>query len=158
MKGRRDPLPFDVRETAHGPVMNADEWREPLPGNAPLSGALNETVLALKWDAVRQGESAGAFLALARAGDWPAFVAAVRAFSAPSQNFAYADVDGNIGYAMSGLVPVRRSGDGTTPAPGWTSDSEWQGSIELDRLPATENPPAVKSSPRTTKWIRSFRC
>jgi penicillin amidase len=142
VKGRRDPLPFDVRETVHGPVMNTDDWRDPLPGNVPLPSALNETVLALRWEAVKQGESAGAFLALARAGNWPAFLAAVRAFSAPSQNFAYADVDGNIGYAMSGLVPVRRSGDGTTPVPGGTRDSEWQGSIERERLPAMENPPS----------------
>jgi penicillin amidase len=142
VKGRRDPLPFDVRETAHGPVMNADDWRDPLPGTTPLSGSLSETVLALRWEAVRQGESAGAFLALARAGNWDAFVAAVRGFSAPSQNFAYADVDGNIGYAMSGFVPLRKSGDGTFPIPGWTSDSEWQGFIPLDQLPVARNPPS----------------
>ena len=140
VKGRRDPLPFDVRETAHGPVMNPADWRDPLPGPGALSGALNDTVLALRWDAVREGDAAGAFLALAHAGNWSAFVAAVRAFGAPSQNFAYADVDGNIGHAMSGLVPVRRSHDGATPAQGGTHESEWEGSIALERLPAMENP------------------
>ena len=31
-------------------------------------------------------------------------------------NIVYADVDGNVGYAMSGKLPVRASGDGTLPA------------------------------------------
>ena len=40
------------------------------------------------------GETAGAFEALNRAGDWAEFTAAVERFAAPSQNFVYADVDG----------------------------------------------------------------
>jgi penicillin G amidase len=144
VKGQKNPLAFTVRETAHGPVMNADDWWDPLPGAAAPPDApntLNETVLALKWDAVREGETAGAFNALARAGDWTSFLSAVRRFSAPSQNFAYADVDGNIGSAMSGRVPVRSSGDGTRPAPGWTGESVWERSIDPAQLPARLNPP-----------------
>ena len=49
---------------------------------------------------------------------FPTPEAAVDAFDTPSQNIVYADVDGNIGYALSGRLPVRSSGDGTLPSSG----------------------------------------
>ena len=63
--------------------------------------------LALRWDALTIGESAGAFLGIDRAANWDDFLRAVRRFGAPSQNFVYADIVGNIGYAMSGALPIR---------------------------------------------------
>jgi len=71
---------------------------------------------ALKWDI--DGETAGAFEALNRAGGWDAFTRAIERFAAPSQNFVYADVEGNIGYAMSGVLPVRSTGVGMFPSDG----------------------------------------
>ena len=50
-------------------------------------------------------------------------------------NIVYADVDGNIGYAMSGKLPIRASGDGTMPADG-NSAQAWTGSIEPERAAA----------------------
>ena len=47
----------------------------------------------------------------------------------PGQNFVYADVEGTIGYACTGVFPVRRHGDGTEPVPGWTAEHEWDGFI-----------------------------
>jgi penicillin amidase len=67
-------------------------------------------------------------------------VAATRQFSAPAQNFVYADVDGNVGYAMSGMLPIRSSGDGSVPLPGWLDESDWTGAISSDRLPTSLNP------------------
>jgi penicillin amidase len=52
----------------------------------------------------------------------------------------YADVDGNIGYQCTGLYPVRRQGDGTIPAPGWTPEHEWDGWIPFEELPWALNP------------------
>ena len=48
------------------------------------------------------GDTASAFEILDRADDWAGFEAAVDDFDSPSQNVVYADVDGNIGYAISG--------------------------------------------------------
>lgn len=142
VSGEDQPIEFDVRSTRHGPIQNADAWRELHPGDGPEPAALNEFVLALRWDAVVEGQSAIAFDALARAKNWQEFVSAVRQFSAPAQNFVFADVDGNIGYAMSGLLPLRAADDGATPAHGWTESSEWRGSIKPDQLPAVLNPPS----------------
>ena len=139
VSGRAQPVPFEVRRTRHGPMLNADDWQDLFPGDRAQS-ALDDNALALKWDAVAEGESAGAFDALARAANWDDFVAAVRRFSAPSQNFVYADVDGGIGYALSGLLPVRAAGDGAEPAAGWTGEQDWTGTIDSDRLPSVLNP------------------
>ena len=59
----------------------------------------------------------------------------------PSMNIVYADVDGNIGYAMSGRLPVRAGGDGTLPA-GRQLGAGVDGSIEPAALPRVFNPPS----------------
>jgi penicillin G amidase len=142
VSGRDRPVEFDVRSTRHGPVLNAADWHDPLPGAAAEREALeplDQTVLAMKWPVI-EGESAAAFNALARAGNWADFITAIRQFSAPAQNFVYADVDGNIGYAMSGMLPLRSAGDGSVPLPGWLSDADWAGMIGGVQLPTTLNP------------------
>jgi penicillin amidase len=140
VSGRDEPIAFDVRATRHGPILSLDAWREPQPGAPAEANPLSDTVLALRWEAVVEGESAAAFDALARATNWMEFVSAVRLFSAPAQNFVYADVDGNIGYAMSGLLPIRAGSDGSIPAPGWTNEAGWRGSIATGDLPTVLNP------------------
>ena len=69
-----------------------------------LTGRVTPRPLALRWET--RGETAGGFEAINRAANWTEFLAGVRRFAAPSQNFVYADVDGHIGYAMSGRVPA----------------------------------------------------
>jgi penicillin amidase len=64
----------------------------------------------------------------------------LRQWDVPSQNFVYADVDGNIGYQMPGRVPIRAQGDGLTPVPGWTGAYEWEEMIPFDELPSRYNP------------------
>lgn len=168
VRGRDQTVEFDVRSTRHGPVLNADDWHDPLPGVAADRDALDQTVLALKWSII-EGESAAAFDALARAGNWTGFVGAVRQFSAPAQNFVYADVDGNIGYAMSGMLPVRSAGDGSMPLPGWLDTADWLGTISPDQLPTALNPPSgqivtannevARNLPYniTRDWVAPFR-
>ena len=56
------------------------------------------------------------------AGSCDEFREVLRGWVAPVQNVVYADVDGNIGYTYAGRIPVRRQGQGKTPAPGWTGE------------------------------------
>ena len=142
VSGRDEPVIFEVRSTRHGPVRNPEDWDEVYAGDASSPAQLGETVLALKWDPVLEANAAGAFDRLARAANWPEFVDAVRQFSAPAQNFVYADVDGNIGYAMSGLLPVRAGSDGVLPVPGEPRDADWHGWVDINQLPAVLNPPS----------------
>jgi len=138
VKGR-GVVPFDVFETNHGPVMNPAGWRDQSPGDPVQPDALEETVLALRWESMREGVTASAFVALDQAGNWNDFLASVRKFSAVSQNFVYADVDGNIGYALSGLLPLRARGDGAFPVVD-TNDERETATLPTDQLPAMLNP------------------
>ena len=57
-----------------------------------------------------------------------------------SQNFVYADIYGNIGYRMSGVLPIRSAANGLLPVAGTPSDHEWQGYVPQDSMPTLYNP------------------
>lgn len=125
------PVALAVRETAHGPIVN-DAVPE-LKGSPPM---------ALRWTALAGAPLIDGLLALDRAGDWASFRRALSLWDVPSLDVLYADVDGNIGYQMTGKVPVRAPGhSGLVPAAGWTGAAEWRGFIPYEALPSVENPP-----------------
>jgi len=75
-----------------------------------------------------------------RAQNWNDIRQAVRDLFAPQMNMMYADVDGNIGFISPGRVPIRRSGRGWMPKPGWTGEADWTGFIPFEELPVGFNP------------------
>jgi penicillin amidase len=81
-----------------------------------------------------------AVLALNQAHDWDSFRAALADWTVPAQNFVYADVEGHIGYALGGDIPIRAQGDGRLPVPGWTGEHEWTGVIPHAELPHILDP------------------
>lgn len=137
----RGPEPFEVLLTDRGPVADADEWDDP-PSRDVRDVTLSDRPLALRWDVVTSGDTAGAFEALGHAANWDEFRAAVRQLAAPAQNFVYADVDGNIGYALSGLIPLRSSGTGSAPLPGWNAARDSHGFVDPATAPVVFNPPS----------------
>jgi penicillin amidase len=140
VRGRSKPLPFEIWKTRNGPIF-ADidpDWDAPPQWLSPDDRRAEEQrAYSLRWDS--SGDLATAFEALNRATDWNTFTTAIGAFATPSMNIVYADVDGNVGYAMSGRLPVRASGDGTLPSDG-NSGAGWTGTIESSALPRDFNP------------------
>jgi penicillin G amidase len=57
----------------------------------------------------------------------------------PSENQLYADVEGNIGWKVAGLTPVRKGWHGLLPVPG-DGRYEWQGFLPAAELPQEFNP------------------
>ena len=140
VSGQAQPEVFEVFSTRHGPLVYTEtEWESPLD-LASRTGRLSPKPLALRWE--QDGETAAGFQAINRATNWTEFLDGVRRFAAPSQNFVYADVDGHIGYAMSGRLPIRTGGDGGRPVEGWTGEHDWAGVVPPERLPAVLDPPA----------------
>lgn len=140
VRGQAQPTAFEYFSTRHGPLLYTEaEWETP-PDLAGLAGRVTPRPLALRWET--RGETAGGFEAINRASNWAEFLAGVRRFAAPSQSFVYADVDGHIGYAMSGRVPLRSGGDGGVPSRGWTGEQDWVGTAPVERLPAVLDPPS----------------
>ena len=140
VRGRSVPLPFEVWKTPNGPIF-ADvdsDWEAPPSWLSPDGRPSDERrAYSLRWDT--GGDLAAAFEAINRAGDWTSFTDAIGSFAVPSMNIVYADVDGNIGYAMSGRLPVRASGDGTLPGDG-NAVPAWTGTIDAAALPKAFNP------------------
>jgi penicillin amidase len=135
-----DDVDLAVRYTRHGPIISPTYAKlENFTDNAGID--LPEPyALALQWTALQPSRVIESVLAFDRANDWQSFRDALRGFNAPSQNFVYADTEGNIGYQMPGDVPIRANGDGWLPSPGWTTDNDWTGMIPFDQLPSAFNP------------------
>ncbi len=99
--------------------------------------------LALRWSAYDGKTPLSPLFNLLSATNWQEFVAAAESYYAPVMNITYADVQGNIGYIMPGLVPIRAEGhNGRLPIDGSSERYQWQGYIPFEELPRLFNPSA----------------
>jgi penicillin amidase len=131
-----EDVEITVRSTGHGPLLS--DVDEEMSEVAVRAGA---PAIALCWTALDPRGTANALFALNRAGSWEEFRAAARQFAVPPQNMVYADVDGHIGYQAPGAIPIRRTGDGRWPAPGWNPAYDWQREyVPFDALPRMLDP------------------
>jgi penicillin amidase len=132
-----DPIALQVRETHLGPIINDNT----LDDDGNLTGFNNEDPMALRWTALESGTIFESVLKLNVARNWTEFRDALRLWDTPSQNFVYADVEGNIGYQTPGLIPIRAPGHtGQLPVDGSTDEFEWKGYVPFDNLPRVLNP------------------
>jgi penicillin amidase len=122
-----DVVAHEVTVTRHGPIIFEGDGKR----------------YALKWTAFDSKRIGGDLnYALNRAKNWNEFKAALQFFTAPTQNAVYADVNGHIGYHATGVVPIRKSGDGSVPYDGSTDAGEWVDYIPLAKLPNVYDPPS----------------
>jgi penicillin amidase len=133
--GEEEPVVVNVRLTRHGPIVND------VVGGTEEDWAFGWQPLALSWTALQPGTLMKSVILLDQASNWDEFREALSYWDVPSQNFVYADVEGNIGYQAPGRIPIRASGNGSMPAPGWTGEYEWVDTIPFDELPRAFNPP-----------------
>jgi penicillin amidase len=122
-----DVVAIDVTVTRHGPIILEKDSKR----------------YALRWTALdpKLNNGSGVY-ELNRAGNWREFTAAIRGYTPPMQNIVYADVDGHIGYYAAGVVPIRKSGDGSVPYDGSTEEGEWVSFIPFEKLPHLYDPPS----------------
>ncbi len=122
------PRTVQLKFTRHGPVLFEDRarhrayaarlaWLE--PGMAPYLASLDYM----------------------RARSWDEFLAAMNRHGLPGLNYLYADRAGHIGWAPSGLAPIRPNWDGLLPVPG-DGRFEWAGFRPADEFPRRLDPPA----------------
>lgn len=155
---------FDLFSTRHGPLATEDEWADPMfdPGGRTRDPKA-------RWLSLRRAAAdgvGGALVAINQADSWPAFASAVERGGDPSLSFAYADTSGNIGYAMSGRIPVRAGWDGGVPVPG-PNGPEWSGYARAGALPRVLNPASgqivsannevARDARFTRDWVSPFR-
>ncbi len=122
-----DTVKLDVTTTRHGPIVFEKSGKR----------------YALRWTALDPKlNSPDSVYSINRARNWKEFNVALRTFTAPMQNIVYADVAGHIGYRAAGVVPIRKSGDGSVPYDGSTDDGAWIDYIPLDKQPTLYDPPS----------------
>jgi penicillin G amidase len=126
-----------VRSTRHGPVVSGlpafDRVLQP-----------DGYVLALNWSALAHDDRTMiAIRALNKARSVDDAESALASFDLVTQAVLLADVDGDIGFMVTGRVPLRGPDNdlrGTAPAPGWDPRYDWQGYLPQAAKPRLRNP------------------
>lgn len=122
-----DTVTLEVNSTRHGPIVFEKSGKR----------------YALRWTALDPAlNSADSAYLINRAQNWKEFSTALESFTAPTQNIVYADKSGHIGYHAAGVIPIRRTGDGSVPYDGSTDEGDWVKFIPVDRLPTSYDPPS----------------
>lgn len=124
----------EVLLTRHGPIITETVAGSVCPGIA-------HDALSLKWTAHAPSADFQAFYQLNHAQNWDEAREAMREYGGSPLNMIYADVDGNIGYQMTGKIPLRRAGKGLLPIDGRPrEENEWEGFVPYDLHPSILNP------------------
>jgi penicillin amidase len=124
-----EPIRTTIRFSRNGPIVNAI-----LPGAARQSEPVS-----LKWLGAYGGGWLTALLAMNRARSADDFREATRSWIVPTWNLVFADLDGHIGYQMTGRIPVRGVNE-RGYRPGWLRAHQWEGVIPFDAMPHSLDP------------------
>ncbi|HEV2830079.1 MAG TPA: penicillin acylase family protein [Pyrinomonadaceae bacterium] len=122
-----DTVALDVNMTRHGPIVFEKAGKR----------------YALRWTALDPMlNNADSVYLLNRARNWKEFSKALESFTAPTQNIVYTDTAGHIGYHAAGVIPIRKTGDGSIPYDGSTDEGNWDQFIPFNKLPVLYDPPS----------------
>lgn len=124
-----DAVTMTCWRTPHGPVVHGD----------PASGV----ALSLRYTATDSPRKPfDGLLKMVAAKTVDELFDAQRTWVDPVNNLVAADTAGNIGYMVRGELPIRSStANRLVPAPGWTGEHEWTGTVPFEELPRDVNPP-----------------
>ena len=128
VKGRSEPAVLEVRETHHGPIVNA------------ALRADEAEPLALSWQALSEPTAFAGMFELLDIGSGPELVRELEGHTSPVSNLVWADRHGSIGYKTIGRLPRRRGGCPDLPKPGWSGEFEWEGTVPYDEMPEIVDP------------------
>jgi penicillin amidase len=113
---------------------------------------INDAVLSMRWAGFDKSDEMRSVYLLNRASNWSDFRSAISSFKAISQNFVYADVEGNIGLNTGGGVAIRK-GSGAMIRNGETDEFDWKGYVPFEQLPASFNPDTGYVSSANNKTV-----
>lgn len=117
--------------THHGPVFEVD----------PVVGEEEPLYHALKWIAHEPSNDLRTFYQFNKMADYEEYAEAVSYYTAPAQNFVFADTTGDIALWVSGKLPRKWEHQGRTVSDGTNPVYDWQGWIPTEQNPHIKNPP-----------------
>jgi penicillin amidase len=118
-----------IRYTHRGPVVSD-----------VLKGLETETVMSLRWAPVETMTQDIGVTGMITAESVADIRRALSQANMIMLNFVFADTDGNIGWHVSGRLPIRSDGDGTVPYVVTGGEDNWSGFVPFDQMPHDANP------------------
>jgi penicillin amidase len=131
VKGQPDKLDTVVY-TNYGPVMFDDAFPAKERDTRHLS---------VRWKAHDPSNEGLTFYGLNRAKGYEDYLAAIKHFTCPGQNFVFASRTGDIAIWQQGQFPAKWKRQGDFIMPGTDSSFEWKGMIAQEENPHQLNPP-----------------
>ena len=123
---KQDDREMEIKYTHRGPIISG--FRD-----------IEEADISMRWSGNDMSNEGEAVYLFNRASDWEEYKEALTNFNSLSQNFIYADVNGNIGLHAGGGVAIRE-GHGAFIQPGDSSKYDWTGYVPHYLLPFSYNP------------------
>jgi penicillin amidase len=118
-----------IRLTARGPVISG-----------VLPGIKTEKVMTLRWAPFESMDPCIGLHLILTARSVQEARLPVEHLNIICLNIVCGDKDGNIGWQVSGKIPIRSKGDGTIPFSVTDSEDNWTGFIPFNELPHSLNP------------------
>ena len=118
-----------IRSTRRGPVVSE-----------VIEGLATDKVLTLRWSPFEAMGPEPGLDRIITARSAAELRAALAQITPVMLNFVYADRDGEIGWFVSGRLPIRRQGDGALPYDVSDGQDQWTGWVPADRMPQDRNP------------------
>ncbi len=127
-----DPILDTIFSTHQGPIVLKSQ-EQGLNKNIP-------SLHALHWLALEPSDELQSIMQINKSKNYTEFSAALVPFHCPSQNFAFASVDGDIALIHQGLFPRKWKGQGRFILDGSDIGNDWSGWIPQGQEPKSLNP------------------
>jgi len=111
-----------------------------LRGGEGVSGERTQREYAMRWAGHDPSNEVRTFYELNRAGNYGDYVAALKKYACPGQNFVFASHDDDIAIWHDGRFPIRWQDQGKFILDGSDPLSDWQGAIPPEQVPHVKNP------------------
>ena len=131
-----------IRFTHRGPIISEFE-------------NVKDAKLSMRWSGYDESNEIKAVYLLNKASNFDEFRNAISHFRSISQNFVYADIEGNIGLNTGGGIPLRK-GPGTIIRDGQSGEWDWKGYVPFAQLPFVYNPPEGHVSSANNKTVEDY--
>lgn len=145
---------FTIRKTHRGPIISDVHAFNIL---YPEGDGRVSSTISMRWTAFEFSDEMYAAISLNKAKNWNDFKEALRYFTAPGQNFIYADKSGNIGYVCAARLPLRSNSSPTLIYDGSTDVNDWKGFVPYDEMPKFFNPTQNFIATANNKTVSNFR-
>lgn len=131
--GVRGEKPYydTVAYTVWGPVVYDNVFPDTTTGHQ---------FIAMRWKALDPSAEIRTFLELNKAHNYKDYLAALKYYTCPAQNFAFAAKTGEIALWHNGQFPLRWKEQGKWIMPGSDSSFAWQGYVPQEENPHMSNP------------------